>query len=459
MNRKLKSFGGAAVFAMVVGCGGDDDSGAAPKACSVAEQTGCEQGLVCEPVAGRDPIASGCFAPIAVKGRVFDNLSSLPIASARVVARDANDAVVSSVALTAVDGTYQLNVPVRRLDAEGTPEETQYTLRADAAGFLSFPRAPRVALPVEVSQATGTPKVVQNAATDIGLIPLPNAAELGSVSGRVLSDAPGGTLIVAGGATGIADRDGAYTVFNVPAGQTAVAGYAASVNLASVTADIRSGATTEGVDLGVLSAAAATVSGSVQIVNASGGASTSVILVVEDTFVETIARGEAPIGLRATNVTGSWSIPNVPDGKYVVLAAFENDDLVRDPDTSIGGTAIQHITVTAPGASVPGFKVTGALAVISPGADATDRVSGTPRFIWEDDSSEDGYHVELYDAFGTLIWQTEGAFDMGGSRPAEVAYSGPALTAGMIYQFRATSRKANVAISRTEDLKGVFAYE
>jgi hypothetical protein len=45
----------------------------------------------------------------------------------------------------------------------------------------------------------------------------------------------------------------------------------------------------------------------------------------------------------------SWSrarSAGVPDGKYVALAAFENDGLVRDPDTSIGGTQIVHLTVS-----------------------------------------------------------------------------------------------------------------
>ena len=39
-------------------------------------------------------------------------------------------------------------------------------------------------------------------------------------------------------------------------------------------------------------------------------------------------------------------------------------------------------------------------------------------------------------------------------------YGGPALKAGMIYQFRATSIKnGGSPISLTEDLKGVFVYK
>ncbi|HLV67123.1 MAG TPA: hypothetical protein VKY73_14985 [Polyangiaceae bacterium] len=101
----------------------------------------------------------------------------------------------------------------------------------------------------------------------------------------------------------------------------------------------------EGVVLSRLAQATATVTGNVQIVNAAGGSATSVILVVEDTFDRDAARGEVPRGLRAPrtgspNVTGAFTITGVPVGRYVVLAAYENDALVRDPNTKIAGTFV-----------------------------------------------------------------------------------------------------------------------
>jgi hypothetical protein len=160
--------------------------------------------------------------------------------------------------------------------------------------------------------------------------------------------------------------------------------------------------------------------------------------------------------LRAADVGGAWSIADVPDGKYVVLAAFENDFLVRDPDTSIGGTDIQHITVSGGNVDVPGFKITGALDVIGPDAEA--EVSGTPTFQWEDDSSEDDYTVQVFDALGNLTWEQANVVGPSGNKPAELVYAGPALVAGMYYQFRATSIKDGTPISRTEDLRGVFVF-
>lgn len=443
---------------VLAGCGSDDEQPKQePKACSPLAQTGCDTGQVCEEVEGAEP---GCFAPVSLVGRVFDTADDAGIEAARVVARDANGAAVSSVALSEADGRYSLRVPVKRR-SDGTAISTSYTLRADAAGYLAFPKAPRVALPVDVSAADANGEVT-NAATDIGLIALSSSADLGSVSGVVKADNAGGTLVVAsdgsgGAATGIADADGSYVVFNVPAGSVEVRGFASGLELTPETATVAAGETTEDVDLELAGEATSVVSGNVQIVNGGGASSTSVILVPELTFDPDAIRGEAPRGLRAGNVSGAWSIAGVPDGKYVVLAAFENDGLVRDPDTSIGGTELVHIEVVGADLTLSqSFKITGALAVFSPGAEGPEGVSGAPVFEWEDDSSEDGYDVTVHDALGELVWQTSGAFDPGGSKPATVTYAGPALTPGMYYQFRAVSIKDGVPISSTEDLKGVF---
>ncbi|NUO50198.1 MAG: hypothetical protein HOV80_15195 [Polyangiaceae bacterium] len=445
----------AIALAATASCGDDEDG--EEKLCETDTEVGCVSGQVCEEVEGGDP---ACFDPVVVDGRVFDLVTTQGVADARVVARDENQAAVSPIAKTDVNGAYRLTVPSKR-DAKGNPVSRLVTLRADASGYQSFPTPPRVALPVDVKDAAGEKeRILKTPTTDIGLVALADTSGLGTVSGTVETEVPMGTLVVIAGATGVADRDGTFVVFNVPAGSQTAGGYKQGINLSTAPATVTAGQETIGIVLSETGEATATVSGSVQIVNASGGMSTSVILVLEDTFDPTLIRGETPPGLRAGNVSGAFSISGVPDGKYAVLAAFENDGLVRDPDTSIGGTEVVHITVA--GSSVTageGFKVTGALAVVSPGANDVEKVSGTPTFVWEDDSSEDEYHVTVYDALGTLVWETTGNFDPGGSSPAEVTYGGPALTSGMIYQFRATSIKDGTPISSTEDLKGVFVFQ
>ncbi|MCA9490447.1 MAG: hypothetical protein KC621_11005 [Myxococcales bacterium] len=445
---------------LLAACHGKDEttttSTDSAEPCDPVAQTGCTAGTVCEEVVGGEP---ECFAPLSIQGCVFDTSDDDPIAEARVVARDPNGAAVSEVAVSGVDGRFSLRIPAPR-DAEGNPVgDVAYTLRADAMAYLPFPKAPRSALPIDLSQASGDPPVIENASTDLGLIPLPDTSGLGAIAGTVQTLLPGGTLVVAGGATGVADRDGSFVVFNVAAGSVEVQGYRVGVNLAPQTVAVTAGETTGGVTLTGAGEASAVVSGTVQIVNAPGGSLTSVILVVEDTFDAAAIRGEAPPGLRVGDVGGDWSIEGVPDGDYVVLAAYENDLLVRDPDTSIGGTDIVRVTVAGGDQSVPGFKVTEALAVISPGADLAEAVTEAPTLTFEDDSSEQAYHVEVYDALGVKVWETTGDFDPGGSKPVEVPYEGP-LEPGMVYQFRATSLdRDQVPLSTTEDLLGVFFLE
>jgi len=451
---------GTAIFA--AGCSDDVDNNNNSKGCSVEAQTGCGVGLVCEEVEGKDP---ACFAPVSFKGKVMDAFDNKAIAGARIVARDANDAAVSPVAISAADGTYTLSVPAKR-DAQGKPLAAKLTLRADASAYQTFPLAPRVALPIDVNTATGEPPVVQNASTDIALIPLGDASGLGSIAGKVIVDPgldlnPAGALVVAGGSTGVVDFKGNFVVFNVAAGSgVGVQAYAAGLQVEGAAVDVAAGKETAGVELRVKAEATAKVTGSVQIVNGNGFSVTSVVLALKDTFVPDAARGEVPKGLRVGNITGAYEFTGVPDGQYVVLAAFENDGLVRDPDISIGGTSILDVTI-AGGASVTidGFKVTGSLSTESPGKDAIEEVMGTPSFVWGDDSSEDHYEVRLFDAFGAKVWENLAVPGVSGDKTVSATYGGPALLPGMIYQFRATSiGKDGVPISQTEDLRGVFVY-
>jgi hypothetical protein len=201
-------------------------------------------------------------------------------------------------------------------------------------------------------------------------------------------------------------------------------------------------------------------------VNAPGGSATSVVLIPVSVYNDVLERGPVPFGLRAPRppeaptVSGAFEIVGVPSGTYKVLAAFENDLLVRDPDLGIAGTQIQEITVAAP-MSVPlteSFKITEALAVSSPGVDAPEIVATAPDLVWADDSSEDNYELRVFDALGTTVWEVLDVPGVSGGAEVRVPWGGPALTNGMYYQFRATSIRNGSPISRTEDLRGVFVF-
>jgi hypothetical protein len=447
----------------IVGCNGGEENDQ-PTSCDYVEQSGCQEDQVCARLDG-DPEKTGCFASVFVEGKVVrTDDPSTGLEGARVLARDENGASVSDIAVSSNDGSFALRIPAPR-KADGSPVLPEMFLRADAAGFATFPGGLRTAIPVDVSQPTANDSGyhVLNASTTVALDERSDTASLGTLSGKVLADVPSGTLVVAGAATAVTDTDGSYVIFNVAAGDYDVHGYRQGLSLSPASASVAAGEETKNVDLKANDAALGVVQGTLSFVNASAK-ETSVVLVVESTFNAALKRGESPQGLRAHPVTGAYSFQDVPAGEYVVLAAFENDELVRDPDTAIGGTALQHISVAGDAVDVSGFKITGALGVVAPGAKSAEPVSGAIDFEWADDSSEDGYEVTVVDTFGRQIWQNLDVPKVSGSSSVQLTYGGAALSPGY-YQFRAVSfrqaKNANTRtyISATEDLKGVFIVE
>ncbi|XYI02163.1 hypothetical protein ACMHYB_21250 [Sorangium sp. So ce1128] len=454
---------------------------------------GIAEGGVCDP---EDPLCAGgltcaelvagghaCYPPVLAKGSVFDSESTSGIEGALVLALDDQATAITDVTTTDAAGNYVLEVPVPRTE-DGTPiEDVIFTLRASAQDYQPFPGGLRTALPIASSEATSGDDGwgIETALTDIALIALPDDQRgLPSISGSVLADKQsGGVLVVAEDGSGkgfsaVTDRGGAYTIFNVPGGSYSVSGYAAGLALDPATADVGDAALT-GVDLSRSDAGLGTLSGTINIVNAPGGSTTSVVLVVASTFNDTFVRGEVPRGLRTPlsgppDVSGEFSISGVPAGDYVVLAAFENDALVRDPDPNIAGTQLVTVEMPSPGEDISlptSFKITEALPVIGPGATDPEPVTSAPTLRWGDDSSEDFYTVVVYDAYGELVWcladdeMCAGPSIPGASGGEEVSveYGGP-LDPGMYYQFRVTSWRAPGGepgpISATEDLRGVF---
>ncbi len=443
-------------------------------ACDRENPDTCPGGRVCEL---RTDALSGCYLPVFFDGSVTDSSNGEPIEAARVLAADATGAVATTVAITDAQGAYSLRVPVTR-NPDGTLAEGVFTLRASAADYQQFPAGIRPSLPVDATQAVLSADGwrLSSALTDITLIPLEPGETRFSVSGRVVVTSgavgPRGVLLVLENAAnageapfGFADATGEFVLFNVPVGNYSLHGYKANLQLNAVDVNVAAADVT-GVEVTQSDVPLATVSGSVQIVNAPGGSMTTVVLVPESTFSETFVKGEVPPGLRAPappgapSITGEFSIAGVPSGRYVVLAAFENDGLVRDPDPSIGGTQIVHIEVDGSVSTTvelpASFKITEALEILYPGATEPEAVDpANLEFRWVDDSSEDSYRLVVYNAFGELVWERADIPKVTGGN-AQVPYEGPALEQGMYYQFRVWSMRTSGPISSTEDLLGVF---
>ncbi|MFP4599927.1 MAG: hypothetical protein ACLFVJ_16845 [Persicimonas sp.] len=459
----------------------EDDPDAPEGRCLLTESGECDPDEpLCAPDLTCADIEDGtnaCHRPVYIEGTVRDSTDESAIEGAHIIALDERKVAVTDVAVSDEGGEYQLALPVER-QADGAPIDSSFTLRADAADYQTFPGGLRSALPINTSTASDTDGgwVVSGTPSEIVLIPLPTDQQgQQTISGSVLADNGAGVLVVAEGAdtfSAVSDRNGDYTIFNVPAGSFEVHGYAAGLQLEPEEVTIEDEPLVD-VDLSESDDALVDVSGSVSIVDPGDGEATSVILVVESTFDEAFARGEVPPGLRAPrtgepDVTGAWTIEDVPAGTYVVLAAFENDFLVRDPDQNIAGTDFVTVTVDpSEGDSEvsigESFKVTGALGVTGPGAERPEMVSSAPTLEWEDDSSEDWYSVEVYNAYGDLVWSRDDIDSVSGPSTVTVAYEGP-TESGMYYQFRATSWRSpggqsDSPISRTEDLMGVFYFE
>ena len=419
-----------------------------------------------------------CYEPVYLQGKVFDSATENPIEGAHIIAVDKTGAAATDVAITDSNGFYELQVPVVR-EPDGSPSEGTYTLRISSPDYLPYPHGIRPAIPIDVSQAShlaGEGWLLANTLTEIALIALPSGKQgQGSISGSILVDvndtSPGGVLVVVeGGADepifGFSDKSGRYTIFNVPEGPWQIYGYKAFLQLDPANVTLGLGEDKTEVDLISNSKPFGTVTGLINIVNAPGGSATSVVLVPESTFSETFVKGEVPPGLRAPtppespSIKSGFTIEGVPDGYYVVLAAFENDFLVRDPDPSIGGTQILHIQVPDDSGYnidiASSFKVTEALVVVSPGATGPELVMGSPDLIWEDDSSEIKYSIVVYNAFGDEVWRDDDLPRVTGSANVTVPYGGSPLQAGMYYQFRVTSWRDDGPISQTEDLLGTF---
>jgi len=458
----------------IVACGSQEegDAGRAGETCSLDGESSCDAGLSCDPRA--DGGGYVCGEALRVQGRVLDALSLAELAGARVVVLGADGSPVADVAFTDDAGGYSAVVSAPRNADGSVAASATWTLAVSAGGYQPFPAGPRPAVPIAATQI-GEDGVIDAPNTEAALLPLPHPEQYAfEIRGTISADSPGGTLVVAeGGAApapyAMASRSGEFVIFNVPSGSYELAGYKRGQQLE------RSSVLVGDASIGDVTLAASEqplggVSGNVNIVNAPGGSLTSVVLVPESVFDAHLERGPVPFGLRAPglpdapSVSGAFAIEQVPRGRYVVLAAFENDALVRDPDTSIGGTTIQTVAVESSESVVmsQSFKITEHLAIIGPGADTPERVTGPVTFAWSDDSSEDRYELELYTALGDSIWEQRAVIAEHGGGTVELPYTGPALVAGMVYQFRVTSFRdrsgESTAISKSEDLRGVFEY-
>ena len=435
--------------------------------CDDSVETPCEDDYLCEEVEG--DTLKACFPPVSVAGKIFDlvAISLDPIENAEVVGMMVGTGLSTQKVLTDVQGNYRLTFSMKR-DRKGLPvTEDVLKLSVAARNYEQYPDILRPSMPITFENVNCTVMYcnVNSGFSSVGLYPVDDSVPLYNIEGA-LSDSSKGALVIAECDTppcryAYTDDNGDFTIMNVAAGTYSIKAYAKNINYSTpevtvVDADIT------GVTVDPLETELSTLNGSVNIVNAPGDLKTSVVLMPASTFIESFAKGLMVPGLRAPdtgiepNISGDYSISGIPDGEYYVLAAFENDYLVRDPDPSIAGTQVLKVTLPDPvdgyTLDITNFKVTEAVEIFYPGAEGPEMISGNPDFSWARDPSATRYVVTVYNAQGIIIWEKEVAKTE--TETITVTYDGPELRG--FYQWIVVSYKVDDPISMSEDLRGIF---
>ncbi|HQM84858.1 MAG TPA: hypothetical protein PLD55_09285 [bacterium] len=426
----------------------------------------CEGEKVCEPVF--EETNYGCFPRLRVSGKVFNLESEMyePVEGATVVGMFTSGISTDTI-LTDSLGNYEFFVRMLRNNMGLPVTKEALTLSVSAMGFEQVPGILRPSLPITFENVSCSDSMcnIHSGFLSIGLYPLDDSVLRYKINGKI-SEKKGGVLIIAEFdfspcPLAYTDENGEFSIFNVPAGDYSLRAYVKDKNYSTETVTVVD-KDIDGVELDLLETPLSTLSGSVNIVNAPGGSKTSIVLIPASTFIESFSKGILAPGLRAPdygiepNVSGNYTITGIPDGKYYVLAAFENDLLVRDPDPNIAGTQILKVTFPADGPvydiSIGNFKVTEAIPIIFPGAEGPELISEPPLFQWERDASATKYIVNVYTAQGTVQWTKE--VPKTDDAVMSVQYDGPALKG--FYQWIVVSYKNTAPISMSEDLLGIF---
>jgi hypothetical protein len=338
-------------------------------------------------------------------------------------------------------------------DAEGKFQTKlapgNYFLKLSAQNYLALPAPGMEAVPftiVKDEEKHQAYELIPSAVTNSGMI----TGKIGEGS-----DGIAGVLVVAEDANGnaystVTDKDGNYTIFNVPAGTYGVTGFVANYNSGTTEVAVTSGQASEGVNVALTDGANGTLSGMVKNI-ATGNKDVDVSL------VHPITKETIP-GLVTQSVSGQYEISNIPDGHYIARATYKNDERVMDPDR-IAKFGEPEVTFSGGSSSELTFDITGSITLSSPTNAAASVVpvevtSTTPVFSWNAYSSTSDYVIEVTDATtGVVVW---GGFDKSGELPQKniviesvtsvtFNYDGTASIAGLvpgrIYRWRIFASK------------------
>ncbi len=466
MGKSLRAF--ALMVVMALGCG---EVETAP--CTPGLTAGCNAGEICA-LAG---LAPTCVAPVILRGTVKDTLG-VAVTGARVTALDSQQIAVG-VATSNELGIWEMEFLFDR-DEAGTPLlGGSVTLRVDAAGFQSFPVAPRVgavvALEGAVLSESGELWSMASEATDVELVQLAgDSSGFVRIEGRVEFEEPSGVLVAAvvggsGISTAWSGPDGSFTLFNVPAdAEGEIVGYRGGARFSAVVLEDAISGSAEALLTGS-KAGVGSVAGDMMMTNVPTGSKTSVALVPAALFDAQTGRAEVPFGLTVSGVSRYFRMGGVAPGEWVVIPSLENDGLTVPPSATGGAGDYPTIVVEESSGETTvlhkAIEVTQALSLHSPGVHGLELVESMPMELsWARDGLAKGYVVFVTDSFGNVVEQIGDliAEESAVGNKVTTVWSPDKLRAGMVYQVQVRSWQGDywnrTFIRQTESMRGVFLY-
>lgn len=323
------------------------------------------------------------------------------------------------------------SVKIIVFDAE-TNSPTENSLTTDASGnfsadlapgtyFLKFYKQGYEAVPPRGIEAVSFSVEVGGTAEQSAEMSPVSVTDAGFISGKVASGSAGvaGVLVVAENAgdniafSTVSDKDGNYSIYNVPQGSYQVKGYIINYSSNTIGADVVVNTETTGVNIELTAGAAGSLSGAVRNLATDNKD-------VDVTLVHPITKETIP-GLSTQTVSLNYTLANIPDGTYIARATYDNDQRVMDPDR-IAKFGEPVVTFSGGNTITLTFDITGSITLNAPTNEPTttqplEVTSTTPTFEWTAYSSTSDYVIEVVDvSTGNVVW---GGFDNSGADPVK----------------------------------------
>jgi len=323
--------------------------------------------------------------------------------------------------LTVVDATTgapisdaQVLLPARsrtggdgKISVETAP--ATYTVRVEAAGYISTPEPLERAVLIPVGANVTTTTVVK-------LEPRPGASGTGRITGKVTRGGAGvpGVLVLADAtvsASAVTDADGTYSILGLAPNLYRVEAFLAA-HRSSVKMNVSiTDAEVTGTDLELTADAGATVGGMLGM--GTGSSTIALALAATGDLVPGLSKG-ASFG-------GIWSIVGVPPGRFRVRAALERDGRVLDPELVRKMPPIIDVAdATMKTVDLPTAPALEGLTV---------RTGTTVEFSWRAVAGASFYVVEVTNLQGQVLW---GGLDARGQPNLRVLAPDTSVTYGAI---------------------------